>query len=234
MSELDEWFGPKAEPEDGEEQEADDGIIPGLRARRKRVRGGAKTPQALKRKAEDLTRYIFQNLFNAQISKSQVQEIVTDRGVFNKSTDVDFVGSMPILHNGSPIVYPIKVDAKGWAGRSFPLSRVSDNERKYFEAGLRANMGCLLSIAVWPQDAKSYGRGDVEAVYLVTWRRWLMLERALENMASGNFKGKSLRRKDLDDLSDCAIVKTSGRWVIPSEHWLSELMPKDIIQESIF
>lgn len=234
-TELDRWF--PRNPDDAKNPQpprTEHGIIPGIRQKRIKPRGGTKSPQALKRKAEELTRYIFTNLFNAEISKSQVQEIITDKGIFNKSTDVDFVGSMPILSNGTAISYPIKIDAKAWSGASFPLSRVSPNERQYFSDGLRAKMGCLLALVVWPLDAKSYGRGDVDAVYLVPWKLWLKLENQLAGMAAGNFKGKSLRRSDLNLLSGCAVVKDGRRWQLEPDHWLIPLLPGDVAQESIF
>jgi hypothetical protein len=45
-----------------------------------------------------------------------------------------------------------------------------------------------------------------------------IINEELPNRERGNFKGKSLRRKDLDLLDGCEVLKTN-RWYLPEGHW---------------
>lgn len=224
---LDDYFPREETPQAPPEKQVETGVIEGLPTKRKRARGagGKRKPHVIRRKSEELARYLFNKVLGASVTKSQVQEVPTQRGVFYKSTDVDLVGSMPLRKSGVATVYPVKVEVKGLTGGTFPLSRISDHERRYLNDGRRAGAACFVCLIVWPKAAETISRGNVERVFLVSWRRWLECEAELLSRAAGNFKGQSLRRKDFDLFGGCEVVKVSRRWQLEPGHWLLEYLP---------
>lgn len=228
-SELDKWFGPTEPvecPRTSDSVVPISGIIPGVNSRPGALQKPRRPSQHIGRVAEDTARYILTRVLRATVSKSQVQSVTTPRGTFSRSTDVDFVGSMPILHRGEVIPYPIKVEIKGMTGNTFPFSNISPAERFFFERAAAANNGCLLFLVVWPLKCQDISRKTIECVYIIPFRRWLDTETMLEAQASGNYRGKSLRRKDLALFSDCGILTgDNGRWELVPSHWLRPLLP---------
>jgi len=130
-----------------------------------------------------------------------------------KSIDVDFRDE----------ARRVKVEAKAWwtkgGKNSFPLSRFSDNERRYMREGIVTGFKCWITIALLDGEPT---RSACNAVYVIPWTRWLEIEAQLSARAAGNYKGLSLRVRDLDLLEGYAIVREGRRWVIPAGHWLNE------------
>jgi len=60
--------------------------------------------------------------------------------------------------------------------------------------------------------------GKEPLVYIVEHTHFMAIRKELVARACGNFKGQSLRRKDLDLLATCQVVKTN-RWHLPEGHW---------------
>jgi hypothetical protein len=70
----------------------------------------------------------------------------------------------------------------------------------------------LWGLVLWNKDG-------TPSVYIVEHERFMLVRKALQGRASGNFKGGSLRRKhDLDLLATCQVMK-SNRWYLPEGHW---------------
>jgi hypothetical protein len=50
-------------------------------------------------------------------------------------------------------------------------------------------------------------------------------DKLVKERATGNFKGKSLRRKkDLDLLDGCEIIKAGNKWGLPWNHWCWDVL----------
>lgn len=130
------------------------------------------------------------------------------------SVDVDFQGTKRA----------VKVEAKAWwiAHNTFALSRFSKNERGYLNKAMRGNYETWITIALL--DTEEPSRANCHSLYVIPWARWLEIEAKLSTRASGNFKGKSLRRRDLDLIEGYQIVKVKRRWVLPDEHWLAVIL----------
>ena len=219
---LDAWF-PRSSTKPGPlpEPVVEHGVYPGIMRKHHRVTKGSptKNPHKLAKIGETLTKRILTK-FGATLAKSPVHEIATPSGFFTQSTNVDYVGSILVQGEGRALM----CDAKAWSGATFPLTRVSDKERGYFDRGMRARQLCVLSLVIWPQVCDNYGASGVDVVYLVTWQRWLEIERALKGRAKGNYKGKSLRRRDLDLLDGCKVERVSRRWTLEPGHWMAGMI----------
>ena len=224
---LDAWFprsattpGPLPEPV------VEQGVYPGIMTKRSKPTTQRTTlynPHEVGKVGEGLTRYVFEK-FGATLSKSQTQEIPTDEGFRYISTDLDEVGSIRVNVGGQTFAMSLKVESKGWTKGTLPISRISDKQRKYFTRGMNASQMCVLSLVVWPMVCQNYGRSGVDCVYLVTWQRWLEIERELQGRAKGNYKGRSLRRKDLDLLDGCKVERVKRRWTLCDRHWLTGMI----------
>jgi len=138
-----------------------------------------------------------------------------------QSTDVDFRATN---------WQPLKVEAKTWwaqRNKYFSLSRISKKERSYLNNGIAGGYHCWLSIAMLFNEPT---QSACAAVYIVTWQQWLAVEEALLLRAKGQYKGQSLRVRDLDLLDGYAIMregKPRSPWRVPSDHWLNEVLKKD-------
>jgi len=219
-TDLDAWF-PRDEVVPTPEPKPEQGVYPGFgRQKRHAAKGpSTKNPHKLGKIGESLTKRIMEK-FGATLNKSPVHQIVTDGGIFTQSTNVDFVGSILAGEFARSMI----CDAKAWSSGTFPLTRVSHKERGYFTRGAQARQLCVLSLVIWPKVCSNYGAGGVDVVYLVTWGRWLEIERELAERAKGNYKGKSLRRRDFDLLAGCAVRRESRRWTLEDGHWLTGVM----------
>jgi len=139
------------------------------------------------------------------------------------SKDVDFVGDIPLRLNGHVSTYPLKVESKGITldakGRgSFPLSNLSDKERRYL-SNHRAGGGLAVVHLCWWQA------GECVACHVVNWKQWERLEAGLSALSDGKFGGKSLRyHADLMLLVGCAVVKVHSRWELEADHWLRPML----------
>jgi len=224
MSLLDEYFPrpKKRERKEPEPRFPGVGIIEGVPwqrgpapVRKKKRDPHNPTSKQLERIGEGLTRDVFKNQLKIELTKIQT---FVNRAGYNQSQDVDFQGA----HNGRPL----KVEAKAWwiAHKVFPLSRFSDNERAYMRRGLAGGFQCWVTIAIL--DTEEPSRTNCYALYVIPWAQWLKIEQALAARASGNYKGKSLRRKDLDLIEGCQIVKVKRRWVLPDGHWLAAVLER--------
>jgi len=164
------------------------------------------TAKKLERIGEGLTKDVLKKF---GISLSKIPLIESYYGY--KSIDVDFRGS----YQGRPL----KVEAKTWwrARKNFPLSRFSRNERGYMRRGIAEGFQCWVTFAVLDTEPR---RGACNALYVLTWQEWVRIEAELLARAAGNYKGRSMRKRDLDLLDGFAIVRKSRRWTLPPGHWL--------------
>ena len=213
MNELDKWFPRKEKPKI-KAVEPEQGIIDGVprhdnwKKPRKKRDPHKVTAKQLERIGEKLTQYVFDKLLNVSLRKIPLVE-----GYYGfKSIDVDFLGS----YGGRPL----KVEAKTWwiARNGFPLSRFSDNERMYMQRGLDDGFLCWIAIAVLRDRPK---RSACNELYVLSWSEWLNIEQTLAERASGNFKGRSMRKRDIDLLNGYAITRNGRQWEIPNDHPLS-------------
>ena len=177
---------------------------------RKRRDPNKPTPKQLRDIGEGLTKYIF-NRVGVKLRKI---EQIEGWGGYWKSVDVDYAND----------AHRVKVEAKTWwtkhGKNSFALSRVSDKERRYMARGPREGFRCYMSIALLDGDPT---RKACQTFYVIPWGAWMQIEAELLQRAAGNYKGKSLRVKDLDLLDGFAIVRNGTRWQIPPSHWLTKL-----------
>lgn len=214
MSLLDEWFPRNKKPQ--RETQPEHGAIDaplrwtGIEPEPRKTKRDPDriTAKQLERIGEGLTRDVLAK-FDISLSKIPLVE-----GYYGyTSIDVDFQGAW----DG----HPLKVEAKTWwiARNSFPLSRISKNERGYLRRGLRDGFNCWLTFALLRDEPK---RSACNELYVIPWGDWLFIESQLQERASGNFKGASLRECDLDLLDGYALLRDGRQWIIPEGHWLSE------------
>jgi len=214
MSELDEWFGPRKQKQQRPTPTPEQGVITvelrwdvGPQVKTKKRDPNRVTAKTLERIGEGLTRDV---LGKFGIGLHKIPLVENYYGY--TSTDVDFQGAYQDR--------PLKVEAKAWwlAQSNFALSRFSANERGYMRRGLRDGFQCWVTIALLDIEPT---RSACNALYVLPWEHWLQVELALLDRATGNYKGQSLRKCDLDLLNGYAIVREGRRWVIPDEHWLA-------------
>jgi hypothetical protein len=155
---------------------------------------------------------------------------VVERGGYFISTDVDFVGSIPL----AATVYPVHVEAKAWSTGNFALSQISERERGFLKKARRNRDGALLCIVRFAhQKEHAYRLSDAICAYLIPWARWLEIEQELSARAGGRFRGRSLREQDLGLVADCKIERVSGRWELCGDHWLRPLLPQQDNQAAL-
>lgn len=192
-----------------------------------------------KHKSEQLCSYQFnrwgaQSFYKARDDERYVKGV----GLIRVATDVDFVGSLPIMVRGDVRAVTLKVESKGITLRasrlyyhedgstsykltgSLPLSNLSAKERGYLDKNREAGGLSVVHIAWWFE-------GNCQAVHVVPWRDWVGIERALLVKAAEDkrFQGKSLRyHADGDLLAHCLVEKVRGRWALAPGHWLTPLL----------
>ena len=175
-----------------------------------------------KRKSEAIVKRQWEK-WGAALAKARDDLITLKTGQqVRVSKDVDFVGSIPLRLNGSVRTVPLKVESKGITLKkgkgSFPLSNLSDKERRYL-SDHRAVGGLAVVHLCW------WEAGECVACHIVNWKQWEQLEAGLLAMSDGKFSGKSLRyHADLMLLVGCGVVKEHGRWKLEADHWLHELL----------
>jgi hypothetical protein len=181
----------------------------------------------LKNKGEQAARQFLKTHFQAELHKNADRPQEIKGHVVRISTDVDYSGSIVLRVKGVNTPYPAKIEVKAISRWTFPLSRVSDTERKYLNQAKAANHIAAV-VLVWID-------GDNEAVILhfVPWKDWTTLEAGLLAKATGNFQGKSIRRVDLRDLDPYAFRKTNGRWVPDEHNILVPYLPVKQAQETV-
>ena len=211
-SELDEFFGPRRQYKQKPTQRRT-GIIENPWAQVERKPRQAATPRKsvkIGKLGEDIARDVLKK-FGIRLTKIPLRENYYGY----TSIDVDFQGS---YHNR-----PLKVEAKAWwtkgGENNFPLTRFSKNERGYMRRGMEQGFQCWITLAYLDTEPT---RKACDALYVIPWAEWLQIEAALLERATGNYKGRSLRVRDLDLLEGYAIVKQSRRWTLPAEHWMNE------------
>ena len=154
--------------------------------------------------------------FKAEVQKNPLRLINTPAGQQFVSQDVDYTLLRPV----GDLAKVTKVEVKGTITNSFPLSRISTRERGFLEKSLRLNYDTWILCLWWH---KTDAGQDCELMHLVPWVEWKQIEVDLKAQATGNFKGKSIRRKiDLNGWEKYAIHKISSRWRLDESHWLRE------------
>jgi hypothetical protein len=199
-----------------------------------------------KRKSEALCKRHFQK-WGAKLSKARDDErhVKDDNEPdgyrqVRISTDVDFVGTIPLCVNGHVTTFPLKVESKGITLKrrvvryldtgkavykvtgSFPLKNLSAKERSYLRANRQAGGLSVVHMAMWLDGAPL-------CVAVIPWKDWGPLEAALAEKAKNDkrYRGKSLRyHADLDLILHCRVQKLSGRWELCDDHWLASLLPR--------
>jgi len=166
------------------------------------------TAKDLERIGEGLTKYLLKKV---GLKLTKIPLIENYYGY--TSQDVDFRDE----------AHRLKVEAKAWwlqgGKNNFPVRRVSTNERRYLNAAIATGWQAWVTIALLDTLPT---RKACNTFYVIPWRAWLQIEVELLKRAGGNYKGKSLRVRDLDLLEGYAIVREGRRWVIPAGHWLNE------------
>ncbi len=158
------------------------------------------TPYQLKRIGEGLAQYIFEK---AGIQLRKMEEKEAWPGGPHKPVDVDYVNDAHL----------VKVEAKCWwtkdGKNNFALSRISDNQRRFLNNATRAGWRAFVTVALLDTLPK---RKACQTFYIVPWGNWLEVEAALIDRSKGNYKGKSLRVRDLDLLRPYAIGRDGRKW----------------------
>ena len=215
MSLLDEYF-PRPEPKQRPQPAPEQGVIEqpqrwavGPQPKTTKRDPNRVTAKQLERIGEGLASYVL-GKFGIVLYKIPLVE-----GYYGyTSIDVDFQGA----YQGRPL----KVEAKAWwseRSSTFALSRFSKNERRYMGRGLAQGFQCWITIALLDTEPT---RGACNHLYVVPWSDWLIIEGLLGERAGGNFKGRSMRVRDIDLLDGYAIVRDGRRWVLPARHWLAD------------
>ena len=120
--------------------------------------------------------------------------------------------------NGDGTQRITKIEVKGTITDSFPLSRVSDRERRFLNESRRKGFDTWIMFVWW---RKTDRRPDCDQMHIMTWDQFEQIERELKASAKGNFKGNSIRRKiDLKNWSRFEINKVNNRWDLSADHWL--------------
>ena len=214
MSELDKYFPRNSEPPTIEAPQ--DGVRPwaaGLyefgvtTPKAKKRRDPSKpTPAQLRRIGEGLTKYIFQK---AGFPLRKIEEHEAWPGGPYKPVDLDYCND----------AHRIKAEAKTWwtkhGTNNFPLSRISENQRRFFRNALNNVWRAYLTIALLDAEPT---RKACDVVYIIPWAEWLKIEDELQTRTSGNYKGKSFRVRDLDLLEPFAVRRHGRRWETYSGH----------------
>ncbi len=159
--------------------------------------------------------------FKAEVTKNALRQVQTPAGPQWVSQDVDFDLLRPLGVGDCRSI--TKVEIKGTLGNSFPLSRLSDRERGFLNRAVARGYSAWILCLWWhTTDAGQ----DCELMHLVPWAEWKQFELDLQAKATGNFKGKSIRRRiDLKTGWDkYTIRKVNGRWQIDASHWLRQLI----------
>jgi len=171
-------------------------VKPSRKPRRKPERGKV-TSKMLERIGEGLAKAIFAK------HGIKLAKIPLIQGFYGyKSQDVDFVSEAA----------RVKVEAKTWwvFKKSFPLARISDNERGYLDTSTRNGFKCYITIALLETELAT--RSACSVFYVIPWLEWLNIEDSLKTRQKGNFQGRSLRKCDLDLLEKFILRKVKGRW----------------------
>jgi len=215
MSLLDEWFEPRKIKKQRPAPAPEPGVIEqpqrwavGPQPKTTKRDPNRVTSKQLERIGEGLTRDVL-GKFGIPLHKVPLVE-----GFYGyTSIDVDFQG----VYQGRPL----KVEAKAWWSEraNFPLSRFSKNERGYMQRGMAQGFQCWITIALLDTEPT---RGACNHLYVVPWSDWLIIEGLLGERVSGNYKGRSMRGRDIDLLDGYAIVRDGRWWVIPARHWLAD------------
>lgn len=153
--------------------------------------------------------------FNAEVKKCALRSIWTPVGEQWVSSDVDYIMSRPIGDGAFRIT---KIEVKGTITDTFPLTRLSERERRFLNESRRKGFDTWVLFVWWSKTDK---RPDCDQMHLMTWNDFEQVEIDLKSKASGNFKGNSIRRKiDLKDWQRFEINKVNGRWELSNNHWL--------------
>ncbi len=156
--------------------------------------------------------------FNAEVRKNPLRQVQTPAGFQWVSQDVDFNLLRPVGVGDCRSI--TKVEIKGTLGNSFPLSRISDRERSFLNRALAHGYNAWVLCLWWHTTITGQ---DCELMHLVPWADWKQIEAALQAKATGNFKGKSIRRRiDLKTGWDLYAIRKgdNGRWQLDKSHWL--------------
>jgi hypothetical protein len=158
-------------------------------------------------------------LFRCEIKKNPLREIQTPMGRQFVSMEVDYTLNRPSFEAGAFRV--TNVEVKGTRTKNFPLDRISDRERGFLDRSVKRGNDTWVLCLWW--DEVEPDKFDCDLMHLVPWIEWKQIEADLKAKATGNFKGKSLRRKiDLKTgWEKYAILKgDNGRWQLDPSHWL--------------
>lgn len=166
-------------------------------------------------KSEERGKGWLERHFDAEVKKCALRSIWTPVGEQWVSSDVDYIMSRPV---GDGTFRITKIEVKGTITDSFPLSRVSERERRFLNESRRKGFDTWLLMVWWSKTDK---RPDCNQMHLMTWDMFEQVERDLKASASGNFKGNSIRRRvDLKGWSMFEINKVNGKWELSGDHWL--------------
>jgi hypothetical protein len=166
-------------------------------------------------KSEERGKGWLERHFDAEVKKCALRSIWTPAGEQWVSSDVDYIMSRSL---GDGTFRITKIEVKGTITDSFPLSRVSERERRFLNESRRKGFDTWMLMVWWNKTDK---RPDCNQMHLMTWDAFEQIERDLKSAASGNFKGNSIRRKiDLKGWSKYEINKVNGRWELSADHWL--------------
>lgn len=166
-------------------------------------------------KSEERGKGWLERHFNADVRKCALRSIYTPAGEQWVSTDVDYIMTR---QNGDGTQRITKIEVKGTITDSFPLSRVSDRERRFLNESRRKGFDTWIMFVWW---RKTDRRPDCDQMHIMTWDQFEQIERELKASAKGNFKGNSIRRKiDLKNWSRFEINKVNNRWDLSADHWL--------------
>ena len=203
-----------------------------------------------KKKSEALCKRQLEK-WGATVAKARDDErVIKGVGHVRISTDVDFVGYIPLIPPGgmNVVSVPLKVESKGATLKgvnakyhedgtvsyqlrgSLPLKNISDKERSYLRRHRLAGGLSAVHVAWWYE-------GKCDVCLFIQWKDWGKIERELllKAVHDKRFKGASIRwHADQDIIEKYAVMKLSGRWELHEDHWLREHLPQSGEQPLMF
>ena len=157
-------------------------------------------------KGEAVFQGFLERKFKRDFRKSPV--IPNPHGMGFYSTDVDLIGSLGSSSRSA------RCEIKTTRTKRIPFSSFNKNERRYMAKAIKNGEIAFVGL-VWLDSSL-----DVVLMHAIPWSVIVDLERDMSQL----YGGKSLGKKDWKKLQPYAILKENGRYVLPTEHWLTQYL----------
>ncbi len=193
-----------------------------LQAEAERKEKSRKAAQKPDRRAEEWVRNWCASKLGAKLKKQTVATGQWRGGVeIRAKVGLDFAGDMRLP--GSKFSTAVQTEVKSVTSGKFDFKSIKPHQRQWFDEATQRGVLAFLSLVWWerPMDSRMGAEYTMAAYYPVLWPDWLKIEEEMRDQASGNFKGNSIRVRDLPILEPYAIRKIGCCWPVPQNHWLN-------------